>query len=111
MSRAFRAQKRGDIKVTPWDKTVGRLDLGLGFVNLNVTAVEVFSVHARDGSGAFVSFAESDEGETTRAARLTIHSDINIGDVAELAEGVTEAVFGGVERKITNIEFGVHRML
>ena len=89
--------------VAPLEKSVGRLDLRLSFVNLEVTAVELGAVHRRDGSGGFVSGAEGDESEAARATGFTIHCNVDISDVAELAESVTEAVFGGVEGEITNV--------
>jgi hypothetical protein len=110
MSVGFWTQKRGDRLGRPWGKSEGRLDLRLGFVNLQVTSVEVLSVHRRDGGGRFVSVAVGDEGETTRAAGLTIHRDVDVSDVTELPESVTETIFGRVEGKITNVELGVHIM-
>ena len=96
-NRVFGHKKGATVNDAPWEKSEGRLDLRLSFVNLEVTTVEILSVHRGDRGGCFVGVAVGDEGEATRSAGLTIHGNVNISDVAELAESVAETVFGRVE--------------
>jgi len=87
-----------------------RLLAGFGFVDLECPAVEVDSVELLDGSLRLFGLAEGHESEATGAAGFPVHCDVDVGHVAAGAEGFADTVFGGVERQIADVEFGIHRL-
>ena len=82
--------------------------LRLGLVDGELAAVEIDAVHLFRRELAFGIIAERHESEAARAARHAIVGDVDIGEGAELTEGVAEIGFGGLKGHVSNIEFGIH---
>jgi hypothetical protein len=78
---------------------------GAGFVDGEVTAAKGFAVGGFDRGGAFSGAAHGDKGKTAGAAGGVIGHESDIGASAVLAKEVFEVVFGGVEGKISYVQF------
>ena len=52
--------------------------------------------------------AGGDEGETAGAAAHAVHHQVGFKDGAMIGESVLKIVFGGVEGKISNVQFITH---
>ena len=83
----------------------------LGLVNAERAPVEGAAVHTLDGLRGLLGGTHGHECKTARAARLTIRDEVDVADRSELLERSTDAISIGVERKITNIQTSVHRLL
>jgi hypothetical protein len=82
----------------------------LGFVYTERTSVERLAVHALHGLGRFVGGAHGHEREAARAAGLAIGHEVDVTNSTELLECSADAISGGVEREISNIQTSVHRL-
>jgi hypothetical protein len=104
--------------------TAGRA--GVGDVNSDATAVEpgrerwlaidwegeetdgrkdiLLLVQGIDSSVSLLLGGKGNETETTGTAGLTVAHDDRVGDLAELAEGSSEGVIGGVPRQVSNVK-------
>jgi hypothetical protein len=83
----------------------------LGFVHTERPSVERLAVHALDGLGGFIGRAHGHEREAARAASLAIGHEVDVANRTELLECSADAVSGCVERKVSNIQTSVHRLL
>jgi hypothetical protein len=83
----------------------------LGFVHTKRSTVEGLTVHGLHGLGRFFSGAHGHEREAAGAAGLAIGDEVDVADCAELLECSANAISGRVERKVSYIETGVHRLL
>jgi hypothetical protein len=79
--------------------------LGTGFVDRKATAAELLAIGGFDGRGAFGSAAHRHERETAGAAGSVIGHKSDFGHSAVLAKEVLEIVLGGVEGKISYVQF------
>jgi hypothetical protein len=78
---------------------------GTRFVHGEVTAIEILAMESGDRGFAFGGAAHRDEPEAAGATAGAIHHNDGISDGAKALEGVLETVFGGVEGKISYVEF------
>ena len=62
-------------------------------------------MHLLDRLGCLLLRGETDERETAWAARLSIDRDVNIHDLANLGQQLTELLFGDAEVEITDEYF------
>jgi hypothetical protein len=86
--------------------------LRTGFIDGELTATEFGTVHLFSGILGFFSRAHGHESETARAARHTIEGDVNVSNGAKLFENGAQLVSGGLERQVTDVEFGtLHVMI
>jgi len=83
----------------------------LGFVHAKRTTVEGAAVHALDRLGGFFGSAHGDEREAAGAAGLAIGDQVDIAYGSEFLERSTDAISIGIERKISNVQTSVHRLL
>src|SRR4029079_14878726 len=82
-----------------------------GFVHAKRATVEGAAVHALDRLGGFFGSAHGDEREAAGAAGLAIRDQVDVTDRSEFLEGSTDAISIGIERKISNVQTSVHRLL
>jgi hypothetical protein len=83
----------------------------LGFVDPERPAIERATVHALDRLGGFLRSSHGYERETARAAGLAVRDQVDITYGSEFLERGTDAFSIGVERKISNVQTSVHRLL
>jgi hypothetical protein len=83
----------------------------LGFVHTKRPTVECLTVHGLHGLGRFFGGAHGHERKAARAAGLAIGYEVDVANRAELRECSADAISGRVERKVSNIKTGVHRLL
>ena len=76
-----------------------------GFIDGEVAASDLFAVGGFDGGGAFGSAAHGHESESAGAAGRMIGHEGDFGDGPVLVEEVFEVVFGGIEGKISYVQF------
>jgi hypothetical protein len=69
----------------------------------------VLAMEGFDGLLAFVGAAHGDESEAAGAVGFTIHDEVRLGDGAVFGEKGVEVLFGGLEGKISYVQF--HLML
>jgi hypothetical protein len=77
----------------------------LGFVDRQVTAVVVLAMEFLDGALAFLGAAHGHETEAARAVCFTIHDEVGFFDSSALREKLVEVLFGGLEGKISYVQF------
>jgi len=79
--------------------------LRASFVDDEIPASEVLSVHGVDGAIRLFVIADFDESKTTRLAREAVTNQIHCGGVdTGLCEKIVQRILRRGERKITNIE-------
>jgi hypothetical protein len=83
----------------------------LGFVHAKRATVEGAAVHALDRLGGFFGSSHGDEREAAGAAGLAIGDQVDITYGSEFLERSTDAISIGIERKISNVQTSVHRLL
>ena len=83
----------------------------LGFVNAEGATVERATVHTLDGLGGLLGGTHGHERKTARAARLAIGDEVDVADRSKFLERSADAISIGVERKISNVQTSVHRLL
>jgi hypothetical protein len=88
--------------------TAARLAL-LGLIHAERATVEGLAVHAFDGLGGFLGGAHRDEREAARAAGLAIGHEVDVADIPELLKRGADAIGGGVEREVSNVQTSIHR--
>src|SRR5688500_4470744 len=76
----------------------------LGLVDAQRAAVEVGAVHLLDRRLGRLGGRHLDEGESARSPGLPLDHQLDLDDLAELGEGVTEGLVGGRERQVTYVE-------
>ena len=81
--------------------------LGLGFVHLDLAAVELLAVHGADGLLSGAAIAEADEGKAAGLAGITIEGEEDVGDGPELPKRLAEGFLRGVEGKIADVQLDV----
>jgi len=79
--------------------------LGLGDIDLQVSATEGLVIEGRDRR---VGVVHLDEGESTGLARVAIGDDLGRLDGSVLAEELPELVFGYGEGKVSDIKLLSH---
>jgi hypothetical protein len=82
-----------------------------GFVHAERAAVQGAAVHALDRLGGFFGSAHGHEREAAGATGLAVRDQVDITYRSELLERSTDAISIGIERKISNIQTSVHRLL
>jgi hypothetical protein len=83
----------------------------LGLVDAQRAAVERASVHALDRLGGFLGSTHGHEREPAGAAGLAVRDQVDVTDGSEFLERSTDAISIGIERKISNVQTSVHRLL
>src|SRR5262245_28916219 len=79
--------------------------LRASFVDDEIPASEVLSVHGVDGAIRLFVIGDFDESKTTRLAREAVTNQIYCGGVdTGLCEKIVQRILRRGERKITNIE-------
>jgi hypothetical protein len=81
---------------------------GTGFVDCQGATLDFL---AREGlNGGFSAFGRG-HGNKTKTARTTAHAisdEVNLGNRAMLLEQILQIILGGVEGKISHVQFGIH---
>ena len=80
----------------------------LGLVHAERAPIDERAVHALDRRRRLLISAHRDEREAARAARLAVHDDVNVGDLAAGREGLANAVARGVEGKVADVKTIAH---
>ena len=83
----------------------------LGLVDAERATVEGPAVHTLDRLGGFLGGAHGHEREAARAARFAVRDQVDIADRSEFLERGADAFSIGVERKVSNVQTSVHRLL
>ena len=78
---------------------------GTGFVDGQVTTIVVLAMQGVDGLLAFFGAAHGDETEAAGAVGFAIHDQVGFGDRAVLGKEGVEVLFGGLEGKISYVQF------
>ena len=78
---------------------------GFGFVDGQVTSVMVLAMKGVDGALAFFGAAHGDKTEAAGAAGFPIHDQVGFSDGAVLSEKLVQVLFGGLEGKISYVQF------
>ena len=76
-----------------------------GLIHGQTATADLFPACAFDCGGAFGGAAHRDKGESAGLAGRMICHQSNIRRGAELVEKILEVVFGGIERKVTYVQF------
>jgi hypothetical protein len=80
----------------------------LGFIDAQRATVEGTAVHTFDRLCSLFRGAHRHKGKAARAAGLAIRDEVDVADGSELLERGTDAISGGVEREISNVQTSVH---
>ena len=83
----------------------------LGHVNSEGAAIHFLAVQGLDGFVGFLGGPHGDKTKTARTAGFPVHHQVGFGDRAMLGERVIQVVFGGIEGKVSHIQFIAHMML
>jgi hypothetical protein len=83
----------------------------LGLIHAKRTAVECAAVHALDRLGGFFGSSHGDEREAAGATGLAIRDQVDVTYRSEFLERSADAISIGIERKVSNIQTSVHRLL
>jgi hypothetical protein len=83
----------------------------LGLVDAEWAAVERTAIHALDRLGGFFGSSHGNEREAAGAASLAVRNQVDIAYCSEFLECSTDAFSIGIERKISNVQTSVHRLL
>jgi hypothetical protein len=83
----------------------------LGLIHAERATIEGPAVHAFDRLRGLFGSAHRDERESTGPAGLTIGDQVDVADGSEFLERATDAFSIGVERKVSNVQTSVHRLL
>ena len=78
---------------------------GTGFVDLEITSLEVLTVQAIHGFLSFVSSFHRDESKAAWAAGLPVHGKGHVHDVSILAEDFADFFLSRFEGQVAHIEF------
>jgi hypothetical protein len=79
-----------------------------GLVHAEGATVNERAVHALDRGRGLLIRPHGDEREAARAARLAVHHDVNVGNLAASREGFADAVARGVEGKVADVKTIAH---
>jgi len=74
-------------------------------IDSNGATAEFLTVECADCFARRIVIAHLDEAEATGPAGLAIGDECDFANIAVLAEQFAELAFGGLERKISNVEF------
>ena len=77
----------------------------LGFVDGQITTVVILAVQGVNGLLAFFGAAHGDKTEAAGAVGFTIHDEVGFGDRAVFGKKGVEVLFGGLEGKISYVQF------
>jgi hypothetical protein len=83
----------------------------LGLIDAERAAVERTAIHALDRLGGFFGSSHGHEREAAGAAGLAVRNQVDIAYCSEFLECSTDAFSIGIERKISNVQTSVHRLL
>jgi hypothetical protein len=83
----------------------------LGLVDAQRATVERTSVHALDRLGGFLGSSHGHEREPAGAPGLAIRDQVDVADGSKFLERSTDAISICIERKISNVQTSVHRLL
>ena len=92
-------------------EAAGARFLRTGFVDSQGATAEIGAIQLLSRGLRLFSGAHGDEREATWATGHFVHGDVNVGDGTELAKGLTELVFGGLERHIADVQFRVTHVM
>ena len=81
----------------------GTLFAGTGFVDGQITALDVFAVDLGDGGLCAFRGGHRDEGEAAGAVGGTVHHQVDFRDGAAGGKKVLKVVFGGVKGKVPDV--------
>jgi hypothetical protein len=82
--------------------TTGSLGLGTSFVDVQRSAVQVFTIQTVDCRDPFGIDAHFDEGEATGLTGITVRHNVHAVDSAVRLEHRTNGIFGCPEAKVTH---------
>ena len=82
----FAAAAAAEATAAATEAAAGALFFRTGFIDRQLTAAQFRAVEFFSSRLGFVVAAHGDEGETARAARHLVHSNINVGYGSELPE-------------------------
>jgi hypothetical protein len=83
----------------------------LGLVDAERATIEGTAIHTFDSLRGLLGGSHRHEREAARTAGLAIRDEVDITDGSELLERGADALSIGVERKISNVQTSVHRLL
>jgi hypothetical protein len=83
----------------------------LGFVHAKRATIQRATVHALDRLGGFFGSSHGDEREAAGATGLAIRDQVDVTYRSEFLERSADAISIGIERKVSNIQTSVHRLL
>jgi hypothetical protein len=83
----------------------------LGFIHAERATVEGAAVHAFDRLGGLFRSAHGHEREATGPAGLAVRDQVDITYGSEFLERSADAISIGIERKVSNVQTSVHRLL
>jgi hypothetical protein len=82
-----------------------------GLVHAERAPVEGAAVHAFDRLGSLFRGAHGHEREATGPAGLAVRDQVDIAYGSEFLERSADAISIGIERKVSNVQTSVHRLL
>ena len=84
---------------------------GAGFVDYEVTATKVLTMHALDSGLCFGIAAHFDKAKALRAAGVTFHHHLGAGNGAVLAEGLFQIAVAERVGQVAHVKFVAHKGL
>ena len=84
---------------------------GAGFVDYEVTATKVLTMHALDSGLCFGIAAHFDKAKALRAAGVTFHHHLGAGNGAVLAEGLFQIAVTERVGQVAHVKFVAHKGL
>jgi len=93
------------------DKVGAMKAIGVPYTQNDIATAELDAIGLLDGQLGLIGRAHGDERETAGAAGHLVHGDVGVGDGTELLEVRTELALGGVERQVSNVEFGIAHVI
>jgi hypothetical protein len=81
---------------------------GPGFIDGQGAALDFLASERRDGGFSAFGRGHGDETKTARASAHAIGDEVNLGNRAVLLEQILQIILGGVEGKISHVQFGIH---
>jgi hypothetical protein len=82
-----------------------------GLIHAERATVEGAAVHAFDRLGSLFGGAHGHEREATGPAGLAVRDQVDIAYGSEFLERSADAISIGIERKVSNVQTSVHRLL
>ena len=97
------AQLDGDFPLAAWRELAASALVPAA----EAMAAEIDAVHLLRRNLGLFRGPHGDEREAAGAAGHLVHGDVDIGHRAELTKGRAKLVLGGLERQVTDVQFGV----